>query len=415
MSSSRILFIRLPVILLILAVSLDLSGQFKFSEAFIITHEHDTLQGEIDIKSSRSLADKCVFRKNRESQNEVYYPGEIQGFYIYGYKYFVSREIPDKEKTKKVFLEYMVDGVVDLYCDFSFDEPRYFLEKASEFYELTNEDITIEKNDKIYSQPSEKYKGMIRYVFQDEPKLMLTANNTAFSHGSLIKITEEYHNLTCDDYSCITYRKSMKADVAIEPFYGYSYSLMGVRDAEGLASGNSHVLGGKLRYEPARLDQGWSINLGLYASVESFADQYVYTNVSWIDNIQYTERSTYLLEYQYGMIRIPFLLEYSFSNKRIQPFIAVGYDNVFIISPVYRKTVVSSLVGEEILGSTRSVDITERYQMGFLAETGLKYMFGKRSYLKLTGSYEFRCFFHYLEKVHTTRIDLSYGVYLSGK
>ena len=105
---------KLFISLLILsALGHSLWAQHDFQKGFIITLKQDTLHGFIDNKNARNISKTCVFKSAEDAKPQKYAPEELRGFRFSNGKYFVSRKTEDADQINHLFLEYLVDGVVE--------------------------------------------------------------------------------------------------------------------------------------------------------------------------------------------------------------------------------------------------------------------------------------------------------------
>lgn len=59
----------------------------------------------------------------------------------------------------------------------------------------------------MYYKNSNQFKGILIWLFQDEPQLKFDVQNTGFKYKSLINITKKYHSYACRGDKCIDYSK----------------------------------------------------------------------------------------------------------------------------------------------------------------------------------------------------------------
>ena len=90
-------------------------SQSDFRNAYVITNENDTIKGFIDYKGNNSNARKCLFRKKEDGEILEFSPEQIKSYRFLNGKYYVSKSIQNKDKIESKFLEYLIDGIVDIY------------------------------------------------------------------------------------------------------------------------------------------------------------------------------------------------------------------------------------------------------------------------------------------------------------
>lgn len=191
-------------------------AQTDFRPGYIITNKNDTLHGLIDYRGDARNSKICVYKENETSASKEYLPGQIKAYRFLESKYYVSKNISGNEIKKELFLEFLVNGIADLYYyRETNDSPHYFIEKQDgQLFELKNTEELIKNNDSPYYwerneyvREKKEYIGLLKYAFADCPQLFETINNTRLDTKSLINITKKYHNYVCDGEKCIIYEK----------------------------------------------------------------------------------------------------------------------------------------------------------------------------------------------------------------
>lgn len=193
----------LLLILLLLSV-LSLKGQKDFRPGYIINISGDTLVGEIDYRGELKMGLKCIFR---EKGNEIkeYSPSEILGYRFKNSKYYITKEIGEKQ----YFLEYLINGEVDVYYLRNEEGDHYYVEKKGKtLKELKYNKGYIRKEGKSYLYETTEHKEILKEYMADAPgtedKIMRIKEPT---HKDLIKLAEEYHDQVCKSEECTIYRK----------------------------------------------------------------------------------------------------------------------------------------------------------------------------------------------------------------
>lgn len=117
-------------------------------------------------------------------------------------------------------MEYLLNGKASIYYLKTHEKERYFIEKDGEIAEMNNDENVIKNQyDDTYSKPSNQYKGVLKYYFQDAPGILNSIDYLGFDKKSLIKISKKYHQKICNNESCIIYAKnSVKPIIHFELF-----------------------------------------------------------------------------------------------------------------------------------------------------------------------------------------------------
>lgn len=214
-------------LLLILTLCFVISGitfsQARFFEGFIIANNQDTLHGLIEYKGNQTSTEVCIYKENEQSAPVSYKPYEIKG-YKYGMnKFYVSKEVYQNGQKRQMFVEYLVDGIIDLYCYYENSNPHYLVQtendslielkvvkkliNASDAKAMQNRTAFSKGASENYVYESKTYVYILKDVFKASPKVAARADQAALSHGSLIKLASSYHHEMCPDQECKIYKK----------------------------------------------------------------------------------------------------------------------------------------------------------------------------------------------------------------
>lgn len=208
---------------LLIFLNSHLFSQSEFVPGYIQTTKNDTIFGLIDYQMDDSNAKECRFRKTMDDEVEVYYPMQIYGYRFIGSKNYISRQIITRGVEKTLFLEYLVEGVVDLYFYRNVNDDHYLLGKQnSPIKEISIADEPVFVNGVPYERRIFVNRDLLKYYFEDCPALFDEINRTnECRHKSLIKMVKKYHDLQCPNDVCLVYQKEMpKFRVDIQPFIG---------------------------------------------------------------------------------------------------------------------------------------------------------------------------------------------------
>ncbi|MBN1952976.1 MAG: hypothetical protein JW801_17360 [Bacteroidales bacterium] len=106
------------VLLSLLFLFIGLSSKFSqytFEKGYIITLEQDTVHGLAGSGNTKTNAQICIFKTEEKAQPEKYTPGEILAYNINDRKHYVSKLVKEGKDESEMFLEYLMDGSIDLY------------------------------------------------------------------------------------------------------------------------------------------------------------------------------------------------------------------------------------------------------------------------------------------------------------
>lgn len=205
-------------ILGLFVVLFNLNARSVFLKGYVIDNKNDTIWGLIKQDANISNTDKCIFKTRPEAEKQIYQPTDIKSYRIVDGKYYVSRLVMVNGKPQQIFLEYLVQGLVNIYLYANLEGIHYLVDKGDgNLIELKNTTSLSEKDGVTYSHDKKEYIGMLTYVFQDSPKTCEEATSKSLDCSSLIDLAVDYHKDMCAENKCIIYEK--KADV-IKLYFG---------------------------------------------------------------------------------------------------------------------------------------------------------------------------------------------------
>jgi len=146
----------------------------------------------------------CKF-KGADQTIEEYSPNDIVSFRFINSKYYISKEVD----SKKVFLEYLIKGKVNVYYLRDHKGDHYYLDKEdSELTEIPYKEGITHIDDKPFFYSTNKHLGLLCFYMQDDPDIQKKVQNVKKpQHKNLIRLAEDYHNTVCDGEKCILYEK----------------------------------------------------------------------------------------------------------------------------------------------------------------------------------------------------------------
>lgn len=375
----KIIQLTIGIVFLLLS-NKTVSGQNSYKSGYIVTNNNDTIYGLIKLRSNYLNNRSCNFKKVAEDSPELLSPSDIKAYKIENSKFYISKIISLRDTNRVVFLEFLLDGIVNLYYFKDIVEEYFFIEKDNTLYELSNERKIITKDYDQFFWNSNQYIGALSYLFKESPELSDKIKKTGFSYKSLIKITEDYHNNVCKEYECINYTKSTKIKICLEPNISLVNSWMGLKTSTDLAQNTKLAIGINFKFNPVKVFHLWNFLVGINYSSNHF-------NGDFENQLFFTTPRTYRIEAKYSIIRVPIVLEYSFPAKKIQPFLSVGYNNVFILNP---EADIKVVFDNDLIGETVGELDFQKYQCGLLSGIGVRYIINDKSNIFLKSDFEYR-------------------------
>ena len=375
------------LILLFMQLGIFSYAQNGYGPGYIITNDSDTLKGLIKQKSNYLNSRSCDFIYGNKESEKAYSPSDIKAYRFLNSKYYVSREVTVDSVKQRVFLEYLVEGIVNLYYFKDLQKEYYFLEKDNQFVPISNETSVLTVKEKAhngdiveenYSRTSYQYRRVLAYLFQDSPTIAKEISNVQFNYRSLIGLTVDYHNAVCKDRKCIDFTKSTKQDIFLEPFLGLNNEWMSINTSTTNARQSNLYAGVRVRLKPFKRFTRWDFLMGVSFSSSNFTGDF--------DNKIFDSFYTriYRIHTQYSAIHFPVTFEYSIGQNNLHPFLTLSYDNIFLLNPSYEISRIDGSNNASMESKFRT------YQFGLSPGVGLKLNMESHSYLFVKGEYEFR-------------------------
>ena len=183
-------------IILFLAISKVIFAQENYVKGYIIKNNNDSIPGLIDFRMDEQNGQSCRFKLSESEPGQIFYPNDILRYkFINEGKYYVSREITIDSVSRRVFLEYLVDGVMDLYFYRPPQTPFGYY-----FFEDDRGNMTgiRKKPDEIIGpavRSDKQYIGTLTYLFRDYPTVRKNLTNGStpmtYERRSMIKVTKD--------------------------------------------------------------------------------------------------------------------------------------------------------------------------------------------------------------------------------
>ena len=356
-------------------------AQSNFKEGYIITNGNDTVHGLIDFRTDQVNTYACTFKAAEKSSETLYLPGEIAGFRFENEgKYYVTRTVEIDGLKRTVFLEFLLQGMLNL----------YFLPEGNGYYFFEGKDgrmvMTTMKPDK-YTEDSKvivdnRYKGIMTYVFKDDLPLATKTGKAKFDRRTMIEFTKEYHDQMCESgEKCIIFENDYKKKFTKFDFtaysgvetndlkmdynnYNYYYNFSNIRSV-------SPVLGMEMDISSPRFMKSVSLVMDLNFSDFAGTTDYTYSN-----SIYYRYHfSGVKSNFHYG-------IKYTYYKGKIRPTLEAGFSanylfnlkSTFKKNYVYRGEPTSDLISEnELLPSTTLT--------GYFAGIGLDYLLKNQHFI----------------------------------
>ena len=311
-------------LLLILFINVVTYSQSDFRKGFIVKNNGEKLLGYVNYKENNSVYDYCEFKISLKEKPIKYNSLEVKSYGFDNDKIFESKQIIISNNEKlDVFLEVIVSGTATLYKHKNY----YYLEKGLIFKELDNRKINLEKESINYRKSSNKYIGILKILLNDCSDINQSINKTTYRERSLSNLIIKYNS--CKGIKSIVYKKDKEwfnAKFGLQVGYTISKNTNGNYPIDHkfkrqIKPNKDFTIGINIDLFTPRLIEKLSIQTGLFFTKNKYNDfekiinpisnRYTLSEV----NIDITE------------IIIPFGLKYTFPEKFITPYFAIGFNN----------------------------------------------------------------------------------------
>lgn len=213
--AAKLLKMRNPVLLFSLIFfslfTQNSLSQYDYRRGYIVDMNNDTLHGWIEFGNPKTNYKYCFFKTDSSSEAKMYTPEDLKAYIFPNQKYYISKTIKKDDKEIKVFLEYLLHGIVNLYYYKDNNEGNfYYIEKEGVLTELTNTVKEIRTDKGLFTKESNRYIGVFKYITKEDPTLHTKIEKMNFDHKSFIEISKSYHQNVCDSFDCeIFYKKKL--------------------------------------------------------------------------------------------------------------------------------------------------------------------------------------------------------------
>lgn len=214
----------LSVLFVFIFLSVGIYAQRNFKDGYIVTNNNDTIVGLIDYRTNKMNGEMCRFKESDTANEQLFYPGDILEYrYIDEGRYYFTRQVEIGDTKKTVFLEYLIQGIMDLYY-------YYDAENSLDYYFYSTEDGKMvpltRKPDVIEGhvlREDRKYRETLKYLFADYPELVSKLDKIQLERKPLIELTKQYHDLACKTgEACVVFQNDYKKRTFAFEFSVYS-------------------------------------------------------------------------------------------------------------------------------------------------------------------------------------------------
>lgn len=390
-------------------------AQHDWQPGYILKSDGSKQEGLIDLRNSKSNSGVCYFRASAASKTESYTPNKLTAYRFTDGKYFISRSLPEFELNEPVFLELLIEGKLNVYHYLETSIDRYFVEKDGTVYELENtEKIIFRGSDKLEIERKE-YIGLLNILLQDA-NMQEEISKSKMTPKSLVEIAKTYHNIVCTEEECIIYELGfLPKKIAISPFAGFTYNKVNFGSQIHSSYDPAWTAGVRFSFQNL-FTWAQQLSLELDLAVQSFGS---YTlrikdgknvpvyNEGELFYIRETANSisveTLDVNIDALFLKVPVIVRHDFSPGKLQPFVGVGFMNIFTLS---QGTTFEHPEFIEAFGQT-----VPPYFLGFTGQLGCRYQMnsGQAFWVQLADEYCVNPHSYGLLRMRSNLLSLSAG------
>jgi hypothetical protein len=312
------------------AFALCFPAQAAFQLGYVVTTHGDTLRGELDMDSPKAMKHQCRFKSAETRKVTKYSPDELKSFATVDMtRRFISATVPYFFKEKRLFLEVLQQGRLNLYYTFDvlLNDQFYVSKTEADLVDLMYD---WDKN-KLFPFKSD-YIAFLKKAMVNAPELILDIermdNPTPYFLSELVgKYNRKF------DKSAKTTSAILASPVA-EPNKQVGISLSPSLMVPNLLYVDDQLTdvfcGLSVTKGPRNKRNGYYFSMGAYLPTFSITTKLGGLNSSTPHNYS---------AYAY-MLLIPANLSYRFSKNNLQPVVGVDFqtflnnnDTWFILGP----------------------------------------------------------------------------------
>lgn len=374
-------------IAMLFLMTLVSQAQSNYKKGYIITNEKDTIYGLIDFRTDRINQESCKFKLSPDDKETIYSPNDIMGYrFTNEGKYYVAHDIEIEGIAKRVFLEFMVQGVMNLYSYHGKQQYFFFEDADGKMSMITKNPDKIEDTRLIKDT---KYKGALIYLFKDYDSMKSSAERAEFNQKSMIDIAKKYHNEVCTTgEECIVFENTNPDDsgirVKLSAYLGLQLFTYKIADYfENLHNSTSiaPAIGGQINlYNPR-----WSKSFSLLADISFSRFEKKHFKILAPPEEFGTGRANRIYDYKGFSFSGKVGFKYTYPKHQFRPSIEAGFSSLFMfgesgtLTYEYQNTTTNTVSNEYKLRSN---------YYGYYVAAGLDYNLQKDNFLFIRLSYE---------------------------
>jgi hypothetical protein len=339
----------------------EIRAQSDFRPGYIVTLQNDTVNGLINYGSNQANAKGCIFKKAVDQEKTTYTPEIIKAYRFNNGKYYISNKYLNFKFKTPVFLEYIIKGSVSIYYYRDESSEHFLTSKDTLVMELDNSYVFADRQgyyDQIIAQ-SQKFKGQLKYLMQDQPTIFSKINNISCETKDLIALSKNYQKLSCPSQECIQFEKKTAKDVTVKfgMFVSSGISNLSVTGGSGLdfKTTGTYEIGAVFNFYLNLIgEKKYSILLCPAFNTVKYNSYVEKLNLLYSSFLDCDK-----VNIQFNTVKIPIQFKYSFysSNWSVMPYIKFGLGCAIYLGQKGTYEYHSVNISNGVAGSTKVVSL----------------------------------------------------------
>lgn len=323
---------NLEILITLLFIPLNVLGQNNYKEGYILSNENDTINAWINFRTDEQNQKECLFKKEPNGEIQKYLPGEILGYrFTEEGKYYISHLINVEGIEKEVFLEFMLQGMMNLYSYKENNQQMFFFEDADGKMYAVNKRPDKMDGTRYLNDP--RYKGMLGYLFKDYSGVKNLVERANFDQKSMLKIAKAYHEEACTTgEDCIIFENQKPDDIGLKvkfsvylglQFFNYELYYSTSKKYSNSTS-LAPAIGGRFDVYNPRWSNSFSFQGDVsFSRFDNIANDVIeFSSSSYNRNLQ--------LDYKGYTFSGKLGIRYTYPKNRLKPMIEGGFSSLFL-------------------------------------------------------------------------------------
>lgn len=357
-------------------------SQSSFEPGYIVNKQKDTISGFIKNQNDILSAQKCILKTDINSdKSSTYYPINIESYNITNRKKYTSgRNLKNDIIKSDLFIENVLEGVINIYYYKTRQEEHFYVQKDTIFIELLHS---------INNTKSNKYKGQLRLLMNDQPALFNKINKISCNKIDLAELAIEYQKLCCPDESIEQFNKNKIKDIVTRFGIVAALGSSSLKESPYFMGRSVDDISYNLNVEPITVYEfGGLINFYLNFMAENKAILQLSPTINFSNYSSNKERTVsqfvykHKANFKFTTLKIPMSFKYRFYSNQssIFPYLKLGITYLYHISHEGSFDYSSILVNGNPNSETSLTDdltISKRSHIMFNAGAGIDFNIGK--------------------------------------